>query len=321
MNPVSRRRVLAGIAAWVAASPAVHAQGEEFPSKPIRLVVPFAPGGLNDVLARQIAELAKTELRQPVLVDNKPGASGHIGADLVAKAVPDGHTLVMLATLHAAGQSYNADVVRYDLFADFAPVAAMGNSPAMLVARKDLNLRNMAELVAAAKARPGQISFAAVGAYLGEFMESVADIDLNLVLYRGAAAATNDLLGQNIDLMTGTASDMMQLVRSGKFVPLGVSGNTVLADAPQARPITETLPDYRGGQTYGLFAPVRTPAPALARLRSAFSRAAQSPEYRARLQALYVAAPELDPDGLLNDLRASAAAFARARAKAAARKS
>ncbi len=313
---MKRRDALAAVAAL--ASPWARAQ--EFPSRPVRLVVPFAPGGLNDVLARQAAEGMKTVLGQPVVIDNRAGASGHIGAEMTARAPADGYTLVLLATLHAAGRAYNADVVKYDLFRDFAPVGMLGTSPAMLVARKELGLRNVRDLVQAARAKPGQLSFAAVGQYLGEFFESVADIDLNLVLYRGAGAATNDMLGNNIDLMAGTASDMVQLVRTGKFVALGVSGTAPLQGMPEARPIVETLPAYIGGQAYGLYAPAGTPPPVMTRLRAALQAAIATPEYQARLQNLFVAAPDKSPDALMQEMRASADAFAAARARRAARK-
>lgn len=315
-----RRPLLAGLAAHALAALAPAARAQAFPARPLRLIVPFAPGGLNDVLARQAAEGLKPSLQQAVVVDNRAGASGHLGAELAARAPADGYTLVLLATLHAAGRAYSPESVRYDLFRDFVPVGMLGTSPSMLVARKDLGLRNVRDLVEAAKRRPGELSLAVVGMYLGEFLEAVADIDLNLVMYRGAGAAVNDLLGANVDLMTGTASDMLQLVRTGKFVPLGVSGTATLPGLPDVRPIVETLPAYRGGQAYGLYAPAGTPAAVLARLRGALQAAVAAPDYQARLQHLLVSAPDRTPDELLRDLRESADAFGRARARRASRK-
>jgi hypothetical protein len=160
---------------------------------------------------------------------------------------------------------------------DFAPLGMLGSSPAMLVARKELQLRHVADMVARAQARPGELPLATVAAYIGELIEAVADIELNLILYRGAAAATDDLLGGNVDMMSGTASDMMQLLRSGRFVALGVSGSAPLSYAPEVRPIVETLPRYRGGQWYGLYAPAAVPAPVLARLRQRAGRRGAAP--------------------------------------------
>ena len=291
------------------------ARAQDFPSRPLRIVVPFAPGGLTDVIARQAAEELKAELRQPVVVDNRPGASGHIGAEAVAKAAPDGYTLALLSTLHAGGAVYQPDIVRYDLMRDFLPLGMLGSSPAMLVARKELHLRNVADMVARAKARPGELSLATAAAYIGELLEAVADIELNLILYRGAAAATNDLLGGNVDMMSGTASDMMQLLKTGRFVALGVSGGAPLPYAPEARPIVETLPRYRGGQWYGLFAPAGTPAQVVTRLRSALGAAVQRPDYRARMAQALVAPPDLSVEGLVAEMRASLEAFAQARAR------
>lgn len=315
-----RRRLLRHLAAAAAAGvplawPGRTAWAQDFPSRPLRIVVPFAPGGLTDVIARQAAEELKAELRQTVVVDNRPGASGHIGAEAVAKAAPDGYTLALLSTLHAGGAVYQPEIVRYDLMRDFAPLGMLGSSPAMLVARKELQLRHVADMVARARARPGELSLATVAAYIGELIEAVADIELNLILYRGAAAATNDLLGGNVDMMSGTASDMMQLLRSGRFVALGVSGSAPLPYAPEVRPIVETLPRYRGGQCYGLYAPAAVPAPVLARLRSALGAAVQRPDYRARMAQALVAPPDLGVEGLGAEMRASLEAFAQARAR------
>ena len=315
-----RRRLLGHVAASAGfglplAGMSRAAWAQDFPARPLRIVVPFAPGGLTDVIARQAAEELKAELRQPVIVDNRPGASGHIGAEAVAKAAPDGYTLALLSTLHAGGAVYQPDIVRYDLMRDFAPLGMLGSSPAMLVARKELQLRNVADMVARAKARPGELSLATVAAYIGELLEAVAEIDLNLILYRGAAAATNDLLGGNVDMMSGTASDMMQLLKTGRFVALGVSGSAPLAYAPEARPIVETLPRYRGGQWYGLFAPAGTPAPVMARLRGAWAGVVQRPDYRARMSQALVAPPDLSVEGLAAEMRATLESFAQARAR------
>lgn len=165
------------------------ARAQDFPARPLRIVVPFAPGGLTDVIARQAAEELKAELRQPVVVDNRPGASGHIGAEAAARAAPDGYTLALLSTLHAGGAVYQPDIVRYDLMRDFTPLGMLGSSPAMLVARNELRLRHVADMVARARARPGELSLATVAAYIGELLEAAADIELNLILYRGAAAS------------------------------------------------------------------------------------------------------------------------------------
>lgn len=316
----TRRHALAAMAALAGLGWAGGARAADFPSRPIRLVVPFAAGGLTDAIARSVAEALRGELDRPVVVENKPGASGHLGADAVAKAPPDGHTVVLLSTLHAAGRVYNADVVRYDLFADFVALGLLGASPSMIVVRKDLGVQTVPQFVALAKARPGRISFAAVSSYLGEFFEAVADVDLNVVLYRGAAAAANDLLGDNVDAMTGTASDMSALLRSGRFVAIGVSGSAPVAEAPDARPIVESLPAYRGGQAYGLFAPARLPAPALALWRAALAKAVQSPSYRSRLAALSMTPPDRDADASMQDLKAATEAYALARARAAQRR-
>ena len=249
-----------------------------------------------------------------MLVDNRPGAAGHLAAEAVAKGPADGYQLVMLGSGHAAGAVYNADIARYDLLRDFTPIGMLGFSPSLLIARKALNIRSFAELVAQAKARPGQLSFAGVQTYTGEYLETMAGIDLNLILlYRGAAQATNDLLGERIDLMVGTASDMLQIIQSGKFNPVALNSPQRIAQLPGVETVAETLPGYRGGQWYGLFVPSRTPAPVVARLRAGLAAALGDASYPAALAKLSMLPPERNVEQFGTEVKDTLDSFARAR--------
>ena len=170
-------------------------------------------------------------------------------------------------------------------------------------------------MVARAKTNPGKLSIACVATYIGELLEAAGDIDLNVVLYRGASAATNDLLGGSVDMMSGTASDMAALVRSGRLVPIGVSGNTPLPYAPTVRPIVESLPRYRGGQWYALFAPASTPGSVVARLRNSLMHVVQQTDFRQKLASSLVSEPDLSVDALAREIRATFEAFVQARAR------
>ena len=265
---------------------------QTFPSKPVKIIVPFAAGGLTDSLSRSVGELLSTQIGQPVLVDNRPGAAGHIAAELVAKGPADGYQIVLLGSGHAGGAAYSSDPIRYDLLKDFTTIGMLGFSPSLLIARKSLNIHNFAELVSAAKAKPGQLSFAGVQNYTGEYLEAMAGIDLNLILYRGAAQATNDLLGERVDLMVGTVSDMLQLMQSGKFNAIALNSPQRVPQLPGISPVAETIPGYRGGQWYGLFVPSRTPAPVVAKLRAALERAVKSESYPNTMAKLSMLSPE-----------------------------
>ena len=304
-----------------ATCPSRIAMAQDFPSRPLRIVVPFTPGGLTDVIARQAAEGLRIELGQAVVVDNRPGASGQIGAELAARATPDGYTLALLSTLHVGGAVYSPEGLRYDLLRDFVPIGMLGYSPAMLVARADLRIRNVEQMVAHAKAHPGKLSLACVATYIGELLEAAGDIDLNIVLYRGASAATNDLLGGSVDMMSGTASDMASLFRSGRLVPIGVSGTTALPYLPEVRPIVESLPHYRGGQWYALFAPAATPGPAVEHLRRSLGKVVQRSEFRQKMVQALVSEPDLGVDAFAMEIRATFDAFVQARARRAPRQS
>ncbi|HSI56706.1 MAG TPA: tripartite tricarboxylate transporter substrate binding protein [Ideonella sp.] len=268
------------------ATPALAA----FPDKPLRIVVPFAPGGGTDSISRTLAAGMSHELGQPVIVDNKPGAGTIIGTDFVAKSAPDGYTLVMATFAHAVNTSLQPKLP-YAPDKAFAPIVLLGRSPNVLVVRTDKPYKTVRELIAAAKAEPGKLTYGSQGngtsAHLaGELFKSLAQVELVHVPYRGAGPAMNDLLAGQIDMMFATAAAANAFVDAGKLRALAVTtaerspayeGVPTLAEAG--------VPGYAAESWYGLYAPAGTPKEVVARLNAAVKRAVQGEAFRKQVQA------------------------------------
>lgn len=267
-----------------ASTPALAA----YPEKPVRLVVPFAPGGGTDLIARTLGVGMAKELGQQVIVDNKPGAGTIIGTDNVAKSPPDGYSLVMASFAHAVNPALQPKMP-FDADQAFTPVILIGRGPNVLVVRSESRFKTVAEVIAAAKAQPGRLTFASQGngtsAHLaGEMFKNLAKVDLVHVPYRGAGPAMNDLLAGQVDLFFGTAAAVSNLLDNGKLRALGVT-------TPQASPAIKGVPaiaaTVRGFQVeswYGIYAPKGTPADVIAKLNAAARSAAQSPEFRTKVE-------------------------------------
>lgn len=282
---ITRRRVMAlGVAA--ALSCFSHAVLADFPDRPIRLVVPFAPGGGTDMIARTLgAEMAK-ELNQTVIIENKPGAGTMIGTDHVAKSTPDGYTLVVASFAHAINPALQPKL-SYGSNDAFAPVALIGRGPNVLVVRHESPYKSVADIVAAAKADPGGITYASQGtgtsAHLaGEMFANLADVNITHVPYRGAGPALTDLLGGHVDMMFATAAAVSNF--GGKLRLLGVTTEEPSATFDGVPPIAKTVPGYRVESWYGLYVPAGTPKEVIERLNSAARIAANSPEFKNKLE-------------------------------------
>jgi tripartite-type tricarboxylate transporter receptor subunit TctC len=247
-----------------------HAQ-DAYPSKPIRMVVPFPPGGSIDMTARLVGQKLSTSLGQPVLVDNRPGASGNIGMDYVAKAPKDGYTLLMVHT----GLASNAHMfakLPYDPIKDLAPVIRVADQPNVLIMNPKWTFKNVGELVAYAKANPGKLSVGTSGVggpqdvAARRFMR-MTGIDLLNVAYKGGAPALSDLIGGQIDLMFETSPTAVPYAKSGKLKALAVTGEKRVPTLPDVPTVAESgVPGYRFMGWVGLVAPAGTPAPIIARL-------------------------------------------------------
>jgi tripartite-type tricarboxylate transporter receptor subunit TctC len=255
-----------------------------YPDKPLRVVVPFAPGGGTDAISRTLGQGLSKALGQPVIIDNRPGAGTIIGDDFVAKSPPDGYTLVMATFAHAVNPALQTKLP-YDTEKAFAPVALVGVSPNVLVVRADAPYKTLAELVAAARATPGKLTFASQGngtsAHLaGELLKSLGKVDISHIPYRGAGPALTDLMGGQVSMMFATASAAQPLVRSGKLRALAV---TTAARSP-AFPTVPTMaeggvPGYAAESWYGLYAPAGTPRDVVDRLNAAVREAVKTPAF------------------------------------------
>lgn len=284
IQPLRLRAQTVVVTLTMAASAAVAA----FPDKPIRLVVPFAPGGGTDLIARTLGAGMSQALGQQVIVDNRPGAGTIIGTDAVAKSPADGYTLVMASFAHAVNPTLQPKLP-FDTDKAFTPVILVGRGPNVLVVRAQSPYKTVADVIAAAEAQPGKLTFASQGngtsAHLaGEMFKNFAKVDITHVPYRGAGPAMTDLLGGQVDLFFGTAAAVSTFVDNGKLRALGVT-------TPQPSPalkgvpaIAETVPGYRVESWYGIYAPAGTPADVVARLNGAAKAAAQSAEFRTKVE-------------------------------------
>src|SRR5258708_3834564 len=218
--------VALAILALLALTPTLRAQ-DSFPSKPVHLLVPFQPGGAVDIVARTLADELGKRWPTNIIIDNRPGAGGTIAADAAAKAPPDGHTLIIVASGHAI-VPFLYPKLPYDVFADFTPITLLGNSPNLALVRADSPLKTLADLVAAARARPGQLSYGHAGNgtsphLAGELLKVTAKIDITAVPYKGGAPALNDLLGGHIPLSFNNVPESIAMIRSGSLRPLAVT--------------------------------------------------------------------------------------------------
>jgi tripartite-type tricarboxylate transporter receptor subunit TctC len=281
----SLRGVLVTAAIGLMSLPALAA----FPDKPLKIVVPFAPGGGTDLISRTIADGMSKDLGQPVIVENKPGGGTVIGTDMVAKSPADGYTLVMATFAHAVNPSLQPKLP-YATDKAFAPVALIGRSPNVLVVRPDRPYKTVKELIAAARANPGKLTFGSQGngtsAHLaGELFKSMAKVDMTHVPYRGAGPALTDLLGGQIDMMFATAAAVGSHVGSGKLRAIAVT----TADRSSAWANTPTIAEsgvsgYAAESWYGLYVPAATPREVILRLNAAVKRAVQSEVFRTRVE-------------------------------------
>jgi tripartite-type tricarboxylate transporter receptor subunit TctC len=278
------------VAILLLAACAGAAAQDRFPSRPISLVSPFQPGGMTDVVPRVLAPLLSESLRTPVIVENRPGATGAIGAAHVAKAKPDGHTLLMVSTPVLATNQWVYKDLPYKPLTDFSAVINVGTTPNLLAVHPDVPARDVAELIALAKARP--LSFASAGNgspqhLCGELLKLSAGIDLAHIPYKGAAPAQQDVVAGQVPLICNALSVMLPPVRAGRLRAIAL---TAKSRHPQASDIpTAHEAGLRGFEFevwFGFVAPSATPDPILERLNAEFGRALRAPEIAARLEAL-----------------------------------
>ncbi len=281
-------------AAWLIPGAAI---AQAYPNKAVRLVVPFAAGAGTDVVARTVMQRAGEILGQPMIVENKVGAGGNIGAEAGAKSAPDGYTITILSTIHAANQSFYRKL-GYSMENDFVPVVEIGVSPTLWVVRADLPVRTVQELAQLAKSTPGKLTYGSGGAsHPAELFKALTGGDITVVPYKGVAASMQDLLAGRVDMSVAGFLDTDAHIRSGKLRALATTNTERLSQLPDVPAMREFLPGYDFTLWYGIFVPRDTPAAAIATLRAAVLRALDSPEVIARLQALAIRPSKSTPEG------------------------
>ena len=282
-----RRSISLALALAVMLLGHAHAQ-TAWPVKPIRLIVGFAAGGSTDVTARIIAQALSERLGQPVVVENRGGAGGNIGADAVAKADPDGYTLLMATSSTFAANPNLYKTLPFDVQKDFAPIAVTAFIPNLLVVNPSVPANNVADFIAYLKANPEKLNFASAGNgtsqhLSGELFNSLAGVRMTHIAYRGGAPAVSDLLGGQVQVIFAPLVEVIQQVRAEKLKALGITTAKRSPLLPEVPTILESLPGYEVALWNGLLAPAKTPPEIIDRINRATIEALRSPEVRAKL--------------------------------------
>ena len=287
----TRLSTLALTLAWLAATlHGAFAQGPDYPDRPLTMIVTFAAGGSSDVLARAVATAMSQGLGKQIVIENRPGAGGNIGAEAAAKAAPDGYTLLFgtNGTLGIGPALYKK--LRYDPQKDLVPVGMLHQLPLVLIVNPNVPATNLKELIAYAKANPGKLTFASAGVgsashLTAELFKLAAGIDLLHVPYTGGGAATPDLLSGQVSMMLETIPNALPLARGGQMRALGVTTRERSPNAPDIPTFAESgLPDFDVGAWTGLFVPAGTPRPIVDRLNAETVRIASDPTYTAQIR-------------------------------------
>jgi len=273
----------------VALAAAAGVQAQEFPTKPLRIVVPFAPGGPTDIVARTVGQRVSEALGQSVIVDNRPGAGGVVGADLVAKAPADGYTTLLCSTGAMAINPGLMAKMPYDSVRDFAPLSLVVTLPYLLLVSPSSSLNSVKDLVALAQAKPGAVNYGSAGVgstshLAGELFRSMARIQMTHVPYKGSALATTDLIGGQLQTLFDAVAVSLPLVRGGKVRPIGISTLKRSSLVPDVPTIHESgVANFEVLTWHGFCAPAHTPARVVAKLNDAIVKAVNHAETRQRL--------------------------------------
>jgi len=305
--------MMAGVAL---ATFAQHASPQNFPARAIRIIVPLAAGGPGDVLARAVGQKLAESLGQPVVIDNRPGANTNLGADAVAKAAPDGYTLLATASTLTINPSLYA-TLPYDPIKDFAPITLIATTPLLLVVHPSLPARSVKELIALSKANPGQLLYGSAGNgstlhLAGEMFNTLAGVKLMHVPYKGVTNAFSDLLGGQISLMFPGMPIALPQAQAGKLRALGSTGVKRAPAAPELPTIAEAgVPGYEVSVWYGVLAPAATPPAVINRLHAELSKIVRLPEIRERWAVLGAEPVHNAPDQFAAFLKADLGKWAK----------
>jgi tripartite-type tricarboxylate transporter receptor subunit TctC len=281
---LDRRSFLCALAAAAPLAPGMaHAQAADYPNRPIRLVVPFSPGGSSDAVSRLLSQKLSAQLGQQVVVDSRPGAGGNLGADIVAKSKPDGYTLLFAAGSFAVNVSLY-EKLPYDPLKDFEPVAHVCRVNGILVTHPSVKAASVQELVALAKAQPGALNYASAGSgtilhLAGELFKTQAGVNLTHVPYKGSGPALSDLIGGQVQVMFANVPGTLQHVKAGKLRVLAATGDRRASALPEVPTIAESgLPGFQAATWFGILAPAGTPREIVAKLNAEIAKALAAPE-------------------------------------------
>jgi tripartite-type tricarboxylate transporter receptor subunit TctC len=309
-------RLLAA-AALVALAPLAGLAAEPFPGKQIRFVVPYPPGGPLDTVARLLGQKVSASIKHPVVIDNVPGAGGNIGAGVVARAAPDGYTLLMGAVAtHAINPTLYA-TIPYDAEKDFIAVTQIASTPNVLVVNNDVEAKSVAEFIKLAKSKPGKLNFGSgstgsAGHLAGELFKTTAGVDMAHIPYKGAAAAMQDLIGGRVDLMFDNLASSLTQVKGGRVRALAVTTARRTPLAPELPTIAESgLPGFDVSTWFGLFVPAGTPRPVVDRLHAEFTKALAAPDVREKMLNLGAEPVGSTPEQFAAYVKAEAAKYAK----------
>jgi len=282
-------RMVAVVAAMCIAGGAVSAQSP-FPSRPVHIFVPYAPGGAVDILARTLGDAVSRQWGQSVVVENRPGAGGVIASQALVTSPADGYTLILVASGHATN-AFLYPKLPYDTFKDFTPISQVASSPNILLVRADSPFKTLTELIAQARAKPGSLSFGHAGTgtsthLAGELLMSLAKIDLDAIPYKGGAPAINDLLGGQITMSFNNGPESVGQIAAGTVRALAVTTATRAAFLPDVPSMSETVPGYDTEVWWGLLGPAGMPPDLVTKLSHDFIAALNTDDVKARLEKL-----------------------------------
>ncbi len=270
-----------------------HAQPySSYPARPIRFVVPFAPGGNADTITRTVGQKAAESIGQQIVIDNRSGANGNIGMEIVARAAPDGYTIVLGYIANVAIAPSLVSKLPYDPIKDYAPITLLATAPNIIVVHTSVSARTMKELIALSKAKPKSINFssagvASVGHLTGELFNTALGADFQHVPYKGSAQGVIDLVAGQIQMLIGGMSSVMPHIKGGRLRAIAVTSAQRSSAAPETPTVAESLmPGFEATAWYGALAPAGTPRPIIARLHSEFAKALAVAEAKQRLENL-----------------------------------
>jgi tripartite-type tricarboxylate transporter receptor subunit TctC len=286
-----RQRLLSLLAAAVLAMAPWAAHAQAWPAKPVRIIVPFVAGGATDVVARLLGQKLQDVWGQSVVIENRGGAGGNIGADAVAKSAPDGYTLLMTSGSIVTANPYMYKSMSFDPAKDLVPITNVASGPQLIVVTPSLPVRDLRELISYAKANPGKINMGSAGVgtqvhLAGENLAYAANIEMTHVPYKGEAAALNDLMGGQIQLVASNFSAALPFAREGKIRAIAVTSRERMPQLPDVPSASEVLPGFENAGWFGLMAPAGTPKEVIDRVYRDTAKVLQAEDFKARLAQL-----------------------------------